>query len=77
MREVLRSRPAHNRMMMRQLPRMKDEYFLSMSAAMHGVYAPQYQPEQSAADQANQELNEFAARAQQAKRRYYERKAMR
>ena len=65
-------------MMWRQLPRLKDEYFLALQAAVQGQYLPS--PSTSAlspGDAVNRELDAFSNRADAAMRRYQQKKGMR
>ena len=60
--------------MARQLPRLIDEYFLDMQAAVHGVYQPRATPrtEAGAASAVHAKLDSFSRRADQAMAHYRE-----
>jgi len=68
------------------LPYHRDQYFLSLQAAMHGAYKPQFVDEPTAETTkepgavraaANRALDAFSNRADAAMRKFQQRKAMR
>ena len=67
------------------LPYHRDQYFLALQAAAHGVYKPRFEPkaEAEASDPAtvralaNRELDAFSARADAAMRRFQQTKCVR
>ena len=66
------------------LPYHRDQFFLGLQAAMHGAYKPQFVDEPAEAPKdpetvkaaANAALDAFSGRANQAMRKFQEKKAM-